>query len=202
MQRNRKCRKWLGSMLAAGLLLGGITAAEAAVVTGSFDSRVYENRLDKFSTMRVYNVEGEQDVPYVSVQEYLTALYYGDVAFQVNAAGSGLTAVRNSFCYGSHLAEDALFVNACHFVGFVVYTEDQRPAFTVGKCYNRLHVFAAVFRALNLEFYVLRFAIQQFFFSHPGYLFRFVYGDILICISLVYISLVYHNFRSIMSFVK
>ncbi|MBQ5419961.1 MAG: hypothetical protein IIU24_07625 [Selenomonas sp.] len=96
MQRNRKWRKWLGSMLAAGLLLGGITAAEAAVVTGSFDSRVYENRLDKFSTMRVYNVEGEKDVPYVSVQEYLTALYYGDVAFQVNAAGSGLTAVRNN----------------------------------------------------------------------------------------------------------
>ena len=96
MLRNKKWGKWLCSMLAAGLLLGGITAAEAAVVTGSFDSRVYENRLDKFSTMRVYNVEGEQDVPYVSVQEYLTALYYGDVAFQVNAAGSGLTAVRNN----------------------------------------------------------------------------------------------------------
>lgn len=95
MHRKMMLKKWLCSLMIVCLLMG-VTAAEAAAVTGSFDSRIYENRLDKFKTMHVYNVEGEKDVPYVSVQEYLLYLYKGKVDFKLKADGSVLTASRNN----------------------------------------------------------------------------------------------------------
>ncbi len=66
-------------------------SAEAVI---SFDTRVYQSRLDKFDTLRVYNVEGEESVPYVSVQEYLKLLYGDSVSFNLNE--NFLTATRNN----------------------------------------------------------------------------------------------------------
>lgn len=68
--------------------------AVSAEAVSSFDTRVYLNRLDKYSTMRVYNVEGDESVPYVSVQEYLKFLYGDSVSF--DADENLLKAVRNN----------------------------------------------------------------------------------------------------------
>ena len=77
----------------ATIFLSLMFTAAAEAVT-SFDTRIYLNRLDKFQTMRVYNVEGEDSVPYFSVQEYLKLLYDGDIQF--NLKGNIFTAVRNN----------------------------------------------------------------------------------------------------------
>ncbi len=68
--------------------------AMSAEAVSSFDTRVYQSRLDKFDTLRVYNVEGEESVPYVSVQEYLKLLYGDSVSFNLNE--NFLTATRNN----------------------------------------------------------------------------------------------------------
>ena len=96
MRRNRMLTTWICGFLMAWLLLGMSLSANAATVTGSFDARVYPSRLDQYGTMRVYSVEGEDSVPYVSVQEYLPFLYGGDIAFDWKDEGNVLVAVRNN----------------------------------------------------------------------------------------------------------
>lgn len=66
----------------------------SAEAVSSFDTRIYLSRLDKYDTMRVYNVDGEESVPYVSVQEYLKFLYGGSISFNLNE--NFLRAVRNN----------------------------------------------------------------------------------------------------------
>ena len=66
----------------------------SAEAVASFDTRVYLARLDKFQTMRVYNVEGEDSVPYVSAQEYLKLLYGEDIQF--NLKENIFTVTRNN----------------------------------------------------------------------------------------------------------
>ncbi len=66
----------------------------SAEAVSSFDTRVYSGRLDKYETLRVYNVEGEESVPYVSVQEYLKFLYGDSVSLNLNEIF--LTATRNN----------------------------------------------------------------------------------------------------------
>ncbi|SEH33538.1 S41 family peptidase [Selenomonas sp. KH1T6] len=96
MHRRKLPKKLLCGLLTGWLLLSGAPAlGEAAEVTGSFDSRIYASRLDRYDTLRVYNVAGEETVPYVSAQEYLRLLYDGNVAFQMEEGSSVLTAVRN-----------------------------------------------------------------------------------------------------------
>ena len=65
----------------------------SAEAVTSFDTRVYLARLDKFDTLRVYNVEGEDSVPYVSAQEYLK-LIFDDIQF--NLKGNIFTVTRNN----------------------------------------------------------------------------------------------------------
>ncbi len=65
----------------------------SAEAVTSFDTRIYLARLDKFQTMRVYNVEDEDSVPYVSVQEYLK-LIFDDIQFNLN--GNIFTVTRNN----------------------------------------------------------------------------------------------------------
>ena len=78
----------------------------SAEAVSSFDTRVYQSRLDKFKTLRVYNVEGEESVPYVSVQEYLKFLYGDSVTF--NSNGNILTATRNNSTVDFNLSESKL----------------------------------------------------------------------------------------------
>ena len=96
MYRKKLPKKMLCGLLTGWLLMAGAPAlVEAAAVTGSFDSRIYESRLDKYWTMRVYNVEGEDSVPYVSAQQYLSLLYGGKAEFQMEDGGQVLKVVRN-----------------------------------------------------------------------------------------------------------
>ena len=84
-------RKKIFTITAIFLSLLFTVSAEAI---SSFDTRIYLSRLDKYKTMRVYNVEGEDSVPYVSVQEYLKFLYDDSVTFDLNE--NFLTATRNN----------------------------------------------------------------------------------------------------------
>ena len=84
-------RKKIFTITAIFLSLLFMVSAEAI---SSFDTRIYLSRLDKYKTMRVYNVEGEDSVPYVSVQEYLKFLYDDSVTFDWNE--NFLTATRNN----------------------------------------------------------------------------------------------------------
>ena len=96
MYRKKLPKKMLCGLLTGWLLMFGAPAlGEAATVTGSFDSRIYESRLDKYWTLRVYNVEGEDTVPYVSAQQYLSLLYGGKAEFQMEDGGQVLKVVRN-----------------------------------------------------------------------------------------------------------
>ncbi len=96
MYGKERSKKWICSLLTGWLLVTGTpTMGEAVEVTGSYDSRVYISRLDKYNTLRVYHVEGEYGVPYVSAQEYLYLLYDGHVAFQSDEGGRVFTASRN-----------------------------------------------------------------------------------------------------------
>ena len=83
--------KKIFTLVAIFLSLMFTVSAEAVT---SFDTRVYLSRLDKFQTMRVYNVEGEDSVPYVSAKEYLNLLYDGDVQFKL--IGNIFTVTRNN----------------------------------------------------------------------------------------------------------
>ena len=96
MYGKKMSKKMICGLLTGWLLLTGApTMGETAAVTGSFDSRVYPGRLDKYNALRVYNVEGEYDVPYVSAQEYLSLLYNGNVTFQSGEGNRVFTASRN-----------------------------------------------------------------------------------------------------------
>ena len=66
--------------------------ASAANIT-DFNAKIFQNRLDKYKNIRVYNVEGEDCVPYVSAQEYLTFLYDDKISF--NFENNSLVATRN-----------------------------------------------------------------------------------------------------------
>ena len=93
----RKISKKFAPILGFCLLfVGPSVTANAAYVTGSFDARIYWNRLDKYNTMRVYSVEGEDKVPYVSAEEYLRTLYDDDIIFNHNDADNIFIAVRNN----------------------------------------------------------------------------------------------------------
>ncbi len=80
-------------LLAGGMFLVGSLPAEAAAVTGPFEAGIYNGRLDKHGAFQIYKVAGEDDVPYVSAENYLTWLYNGNVF--VETEGSKLIAVRN-----------------------------------------------------------------------------------------------------------
>ena len=89
-------KKLMAAALAGYLVLSGAPApGEAAEVTGTFDSRVYQSRLDTYATMRVYNVAGEDSVPYVSAQQYFTLLYDGEESFEMEDGGQVLKVARN-----------------------------------------------------------------------------------------------------------
>ena len=88
--------RWLCSLLAVWLLLILTLPAEAAGVTEAFDARVFQGRLDKHGIWRIYNVEGEEGVPYISVQDYLRSLYGADAEFKLRRGGSILTVTRNN----------------------------------------------------------------------------------------------------------
>lgn len=77
----------------ATVFLSLLFTVSAEAVT-SFDTRIYFSRLDKYKTLRVYNIEGEESVPYVSAQEYLKLLYADSVTFDLNE--NFFTATRNS----------------------------------------------------------------------------------------------------------
>lgn len=84
-----------------------IMSTISAAAVSSFDTRVYQSRLDKFNTMRVYNVEGEDSVPYVSVQEYLQYLYGDSVTFNLNE--NIFTATRNNAIVDFNLSKSTLY---------------------------------------------------------------------------------------------
>ena len=90
-------KRSLSALLGVSLLFSMSLSVDAADISNSFDSRVYEKgRLDRYSTLRVYNVEGEDYVPYVSAEEYLNYLYHGDIVFRLQDGGNILTATRNN----------------------------------------------------------------------------------------------------------
>ena len=96
MNRKKLTKRLLCGLLTGWLLLSGAPAlGEAADVTGTFDARMYQGRLDKYETLRVYNVAGEDSVPYISAQQYLTLLYDGEAAFQMEENGQVLRVTRN-----------------------------------------------------------------------------------------------------------
>ena len=96
MQRKRIAKKWFCGLLTGWLLMTGAPVpGEAAAVANSFDSRIYRSRLDQYDTMRVYHVEGEDYVPYVSVQRYLPFWYGKEISFHLDEERNLLTAVRN-----------------------------------------------------------------------------------------------------------
>ncbi|MBR3459096.1 MAG: hypothetical protein IKH16_13230, partial [Selenomonadaceae bacterium] len=96
MQRKRIAKKWFCGLLTGWLLMTGAPVpGEAAAVVDSSDSRIYLSRLDQYGTMRVYHVEGEDYVPYVSVQRYLPFLYGKDISFHLDGERNLLTAARN-----------------------------------------------------------------------------------------------------------
>lgn len=106
MQRQRTARKWLCGLLTGWLLMAGAPVpGETAAVADSFDSRIYLSRLDQYATMRVYHVEGEDYVPYVSVQRYLLLLYGKDISFHLDGERNLLTAVRNGISMEFDAAE-------------------------------------------------------------------------------------------------
>ena len=87
------------------VFLSMIFAISAEAVT-SFDTRVYQSRLDKFDTLRVYNVEGKESVPYVSAQEYLKLLYGDSVTF--NLTENIFTVARNNSTVEFNLSNSQL----------------------------------------------------------------------------------------------
>lgn len=96
MHRKKLTKRLLCGLLAGWLLLSGAPApGEAAEVIGTFDSRVYQSRLDTYATMRVYNVAGEDSVPYVSAQQYFSLLYEGEESFEMEEGGQVLKVARN-----------------------------------------------------------------------------------------------------------
>ena len=96
MHKKKLAKRLLCGLLTGWLLLSGAPAlGETAAVTGTFDARLYQGRLDKFATLRVYNVAGEDSVPYISAQQYLTLLYDGEAAFQMEENGQVLRVTRN-----------------------------------------------------------------------------------------------------------
>ena len=96
MHRKKLTKRLLCGLLTGWLLMSGAPAlGETAAVTGSFDSRMYASRLDKYATLRVYNVAGEDSVPYISAQQYLSLLYDGNTDFQMEEDGQVLHVVRN-----------------------------------------------------------------------------------------------------------
>lgn len=96
MQRKRIAKKWLCGLLTGWLLMTGAPVpGETAAVVDSSDSRIYLSRLDQYLTMRVYHVEGEDYVPYVSAQRYLLVLYGKDISFHLDEERNLLTAERN-----------------------------------------------------------------------------------------------------------
>ncbi len=78
-------------LLVGGVLLCAIPSE--AAVTGHHDAAMYDGRLDRYPTIRVYNVSGQEDVPYVSAEEYLTWLFNGELAFSMD--GPRMTVTRN-----------------------------------------------------------------------------------------------------------
>ena len=78
------------------LVLMFAMTVEAAAPTESFDTRIYLGRLDKYETMRVYNVAGEDFVPYVDIEEYLHLIYGNTVTFNLNKEKNLLTLNRNN----------------------------------------------------------------------------------------------------------
>ena len=96
MNRKKLTKRLLCGLLTGWLLLSGASAlGEAAAVASTYDSRVYQSRLDKYDTMRVYHVEGEDSVPYISAQQYLSLLYDGRAGFRLEEEGQVLRVVRN-----------------------------------------------------------------------------------------------------------
>ena len=81
-----------GCCLVVGGLLLCAMPAEASV-TGYYDAAMYDGRLDKYPTLRVYKVAGQDDVPYVSAEEYLSWLFNREISFSMD--GGRLTATRN-----------------------------------------------------------------------------------------------------------
>ena len=74
-------------------MVGNIPEA-AAEVTGTFEAGLYNGRLDKHGTIQVYKVAGEDDVPYLDVETYLSGLYYDGISFEYD--GDKLIATRNN----------------------------------------------------------------------------------------------------------
>ena len=89
-------RCFLCGLLTVCLLCAAVLPAEAADVTGQFDARLYQSRLDQYAAIKVYNVSGEDGVPYISVQEYLTDLYGSNVSFKRKHGGNLLVVTRNN----------------------------------------------------------------------------------------------------------
>ena len=65
----------------------------SAEAVSSFDTRIYPGRLDNYGTLKVYNIDGEESVPYVSAQEYLEFLYDDSVTFKLD--GNFFKVTRN-----------------------------------------------------------------------------------------------------------
>ena len=82
----------LGLVL-GGVLLTGNNPVSAAQAADCFKAGVYNGRLDRHGSMNVYKVAGEDDVPYVPVEGYLSYLYDDDIVFE--AEGCTLVAIRN-----------------------------------------------------------------------------------------------------------
>ncbi len=82
------------SLLLGGMFLVGNVPEAAAQAEGSFWAGVYNGRLDRHSTMHVYQIAGQDDVPYVPIVDYLSDLYDNDITF--SAEGSKLVATRNN----------------------------------------------------------------------------------------------------------
>lgn len=84
--KNGSCGLFVGGMLVFAM------PAEAAV-TGSYTAGVYEGRLDRHPTTRVYQVAGQDDVPYISAEEYLSRIVGGNITYSMD--GDKLIATRN-----------------------------------------------------------------------------------------------------------
>ena len=108
MMRGKSFAKKCLCLSAFCLCLSAPVAAFAAV-TGSADVRVYDGRLDKYETLRVYHTDRQPTVPYVSAVEYLEKLYEtSGIAFHGDEADGVLTAVRNGIEVTFDSREDTL----------------------------------------------------------------------------------------------
>ena len=74
-----------------------LTRAEGAqtenTVIGCKTARVFDGTLDSADTMTVWEIAGQEDVPYVQLNEYLTLLYSGEQAQSLTFAWDGNTYV-------------------------------------------------------------------------------------------------------------